>query len=39
MNTEGFSKVEQAFFERSGRKKITAKLPYLVVKNFPDWDC
>ena len=36
MNTEGFSKVEQAFFDRSGRKKITAKLPYLVVKNFPN---
>ncbi len=36
MNTVGFSKVEQAFFDRSGRKKITAKLPYLVVKNFPN---
>ncbi len=36
MNTAGFSKVEQTFFNRSGRKKITAKLPYLVVKNFPN---
>jgi glucosamine-6-phosphate deaminase len=36
MNTAGFSKVEQAFFDRSGRKKMTAKLPYLVVKNFPN---
>ena len=36
MNTAGFSKVEQAFFDRSGRKKITARLPYLVVKNFPN---
>ncbi len=36
MNNAGFSKVEQAFFDRSGRKKITARLPYLVVKNFPN---
>lgn len=36
MNTAGFSKVEQTFFDRSGRKKMTAKLPYLVVKNFPN---
>jgi len=35
MNTPGFSKVEQAFFNRSGRKKITAKMPYVVVDNFP----
>ena len=35
MNTAGFSKVEQAFFDRSGRKKLTAKMPYVVVKNFP----
>ncbi|MRR20136.1 glucosamine-6-phosphate isomerase [bacterium] len=35
MKTEGFSKVEQSFYDRSGRKKITTKMPYLVVKNFP----
>ncbi len=35
MNTAGFSKVEQAFFDRSGREKLTAKTPYVVVKNFP----
>ena len=35
MNTAGFSKVEQAFFERSGREKLTTKMPYVVVKNFP----
>ena len=36
MDTEGFSKVEQSFFDRSGRIKISAKLPYLVVRNFPN---
>ena len=35
MNTEVFSKVEMAFFERSGRKKITTRLPYVVANNFP----
>ncbi len=35
MNTNGFSKVEQAFFLRSGRKSISAKMPYVVVSNFP----
>ncbi|MCK7533394.1 MAG: hypothetical protein MZV63_21365 [Marinilabiliales bacterium] len=25
MNTEGFSKVEQSFFDRSGRRKIISK--------------
>jgi len=35
MNNSGFSKVEKAFFERSGRKKTTAMLPYVVVDNFP----
>lgn len=35
MNAAGFSKVEQAFFDRSGRSRMTTKMPYLVVKNFP----
>jgi len=35
MNTESLSKVEQAFSERTGRNKITTKLPYVVVNNFP----
>ena len=36
MNTARFTKVEQAFFDFSGRKQFTTKLPYIVVKNFPD---
>ena len=36
MNTSGFTKVEQAFFENSGRKQISARLPYIVVKNVPN---
>jgi hypothetical protein len=35
MNTPGFSKVEQAFFNRSGRKKITAKMPYVLSITSP----
>jgi glucosamine-6-phosphate deaminase len=35
MNTNGFSKVEQAFFLRSGRKNISTRMPYVVVSNFP----
>jgi glucosamine-6-phosphate deaminase len=35
MNTAGFSKVEQAFFSRSGRTTMTSKMPYIVVDNFP----
>ena len=35
MNTAGFTKVEQSFFQHSGRKQITTKLPYIVVNNFP----
>jgi glucosamine-6-phosphate deaminase len=36
MNTARFTKVEQAFFDHSGRKQFTTRLPYIVVKNFPD---
>lgn len=35
METAGFSKVEQSFFDRSGRREPTTKLPYVVVHNFP----
>jgi glucosamine-6-phosphate deaminase len=35
MNNIGFTKVEQSFFLQSGRKQITARLPYIVVNNFP----
>jgi glucosamine-6-phosphate deaminase len=35
MNTAGFSKVEQVFMERSGRKRMTTKMPYVIVDNFP----
>ncbi|MEZ4997061.1 MAG: hypothetical protein R2758_06235 [Bacteroidales bacterium] len=35
MNTSGFSKVEKAFSDRSGRIKMTARMPYVVVDNFP----
>jgi len=38
--TEGyvpdFSGVEKVFAERSGREKITTKIPYLIVPNFPN---
>jgi glucosamine-6-phosphate deaminase len=36
MKISGLSKVELAFMERSGRSQISTKIPYLVVKNFPD---
>ena len=36
MNTAGFTRVEQAFFERSGRKSHSSNMPYIVVKNFPN---
>jgi glucosamine-6-phosphate deaminase len=36
MRTKEFSKVEQSFFERSGRGTHSTKIPYLVVQNFPD---
>jgi glucosamine-6-phosphate deaminase len=35
MNISGFSRVEKAFFDRSGRKKMTTGIPYVVVDNFP----
>jgi glucosamine-6-phosphate deaminase len=38
MNTDKyrFSKVESIFAEESGIKKITTKIPYVVVSNFPN---
>ena len=36
MNIKSFSKVEQSFFERSGRPAFSTKIPYIVVQNFPD---
>ncbi len=36
MKIKGFTSVEQSFFDRSERKMITTKTPYIVVKNFPN---
>jgi glucosamine-6-phosphate deaminase len=36
MNTNGLTNVEQSFFNRSGRKGWSTKVPYVVVQNFPD---
>jgi glucosamine-6-phosphate deaminase len=36
MKSTGFSKVEQAFFDRAGRMQMTTRVPYVVVHNFPD---
>jgi glucosamine-6-phosphate deaminase len=36
MKINGLSMVEQTFFDRSGRKDYSTKIPYVIVKNFPD---
>ena len=36
MNTPILTSVEQSFFDRSGRKGISTKIPYIVVQNFPN---
>ena len=36
MQIRGLTKVEQSFFDRSGRKEYSTKIPYIVVQNFPD---
>jgi glucosamine-6-phosphate deaminase len=36
MNINMLSKVEQAFFNNSGRNAFSTKMPYIVVQNFPD---
>jgi len=36
MKINDFTKVEQSFFDRSGRMSYSTKIPYIVVRNFPD---
>ena len=36
MNTSVLSKVEKVYFDNSGRSGYSTKIPYIVVKNFPD---
>ncbi len=36
MITGKLSSVEKAFFARSGRKEWSTRLPYVIVKNFPE---
>ncbi len=36
MKTKVFTGVEQAFFDRSGRTEYSTKLPYIIVRNFPN---
>ena len=35
MTTSNFSSVEKKFFELSGMKKMTTRMPYITVENFP----
>ena len=36
MKNKVLTNVEQSFFEHSGRRDYTTKIPYIVVRNFPD---
>lgn len=36
MDINKLTKVEQAFFNKSGRQGYSTKIPYVVVRNFPD---
>ncbi len=36
MKKQGFTRVEQSFFDRSGRIEYSTKMPYIVVQNFPN---
>jgi len=36
MKSKELSKVEQTFFESSGRGDYSTRIPYIVVQNFPD---
>jgi len=36
MKIKGLTKVEQSYFDRSGRMECSTKIPYVVVQNFPD---
>jgi glucosamine-6-phosphate deaminase len=35
MNTSNLSSVEQAFFKQAGMEKISTRIPYITVDNFP----
>jgi len=35
MTTSNFSSVEKKFFDLSGMKKMTTRMPYITVENFP----
>jgi len=36
MKITGFSNVEKSFFDRSGRRGYSTKIPYIIVENFPN---
>ncbi|HEX2976252.1 MAG TPA: hypothetical protein VHO68_09955 [Bacteroidales bacterium] len=36
MKFNSLTPVEESFFERSGRKSGTTKIPYVIVRNFPE---
>ncbi len=36
MQLSQLTRVEQSFFDRSGRKSYTTKIPYVIVPNFPN---
>ncbi len=36
MSIKGLSNVERAYFDHSGRGGYSSKIPYIIVKNFPD---
>ncbi len=36
MNIKELTRVEKTFFERSGRSGWSTKVPYIIVRNFPD---
>ena len=36
MKTQGLTRVEKSFFERSGRIEYSTKMPYIVVQNLPN---
>ena len=36
MKITGLSNVEQSFFDSSGRKGYSTKIPYIIVENFPN---
>jgi glucosamine-6-phosphate deaminase len=36
MKNKGYTGVEQSFYDRSGRTGYSTRIPYIVVRNFPD---